>query len=52
MARILDLPDVKERLQTIGFIPVLNTPDEFGVRIKAEMAKWGKVVRDGKLRID
>ena len=33
-------------------IPVLNTPDEFGARIKAEMAKWGKVVRDAKLKIE
>jgi tripartite-type tricarboxylate transporter receptor subunit TctC len=45
-------PEVKTRLETLGFNPVLNTPDEFGVRIKAEMAKWGKVVRDAKLRID
>jgi tripartite-type tricarboxylate transporter receptor subunit TctC len=52
IVRIGNLPEMKERLQTIGFIPVLNTPDEFGIRIKTEMAKWGKVVRDGKLRIE
>jgi tripartite-type tricarboxylate transporter receptor subunit TctC len=52
IVRIGNLPDVNERLQSIGFNPVLNTPDEFGTRIKAEMEKWGKVVRDAKLRIE
>ena len=46
------LPDVKARLEMLGFNPVLNTPEEFNVRIKAEMVKWGKVVRDAGLRIE
>jgi tripartite-type tricarboxylate transporter receptor subunit TctC len=52
IVKIGALPDVKARLNTLGFNPVLNTPDEFGARIKVEMAKWGKVVRDAKLRIE
>ena len=52
IVRIGNLPDMKERLQTIGFIPVLNTPEEFGIRIKIEMTKWGKVVSNAKLRIE
>jgi tripartite-type tricarboxylate transporter receptor subunit TctC len=42
---------VKERLLKLGFEPVANKPDEFGARIKSEIAKWGKVVHDAKLRI-
>jgi tripartite-type tricarboxylate transporter receptor subunit TctC len=45
-------PDVKERLAVLGFKPVANTPDEFSARIKLEIAKWGKVVHDAKLRIE
>ncbi len=45
-------PDVKAKLDTLGFRPIANTPDEFAVRIKSEMEKWGKVVRDAKLRIE
>jgi tripartite-type tricarboxylate transporter receptor subunit TctC len=45
-------PEVKSRLEKLGFNQALNTPAEFGVRIKTEMAKWGKVVRDAKLRIE
>ena len=52
IARIVAQPDVKERLTVLGFKPVANTPDQFGDRIKLEMDKWGKVVRDAKLRIE
>ena len=52
IAKAVAEPDVKERLTTLGFDPVANTPDEFGARIKVEIEKWGKVVRDAKLRIE
>jgi len=52
IAKAVAQPDVKEKLAALGFVPVANTPDEFGKRIKAEMEKWGKVVRDAKLRIE
>lgn len=52
IAKAVSQPDVKERLTALGFKPVANTPDEFGARIRLEMDKWGKVVRDAKLRIE
>src|SRR5215468_10266206 len=52
LAKAVAAPDVKERLQTLGFGPVANTPDEFGRRIASEIAKWGKVVRDANIRAD
>jgi tripartite-type tricarboxylate transporter receptor subunit TctC len=52
IARIVAMPDVNERLQTLGFAPVANTPEEFGQRLRTEMAKWGKVVRDAGIRAD
>ncbi len=52
IAKIVARPDVKERLTLLGFKPVANTPDQFGARIRLEMDKWGKVVRDAKLRIE
>src|SRR3954452_24814302 len=45
-------PDVRERIVALGFKGVGNTPDEFAARIKLEMEKWGKVVRDANLRIE
>jgi tripartite-type tricarboxylate transporter receptor subunit TctC len=52
IAKAVAQPDVRERLTALGFKAIANTPDEFGVRIKAEMEKWGKVVHDAKLRIE
>src|SRR4051812_49599378 len=52
IAKAVAQPDVKEKLATLGFVPVANAPEEFGARIKAEIEKWGKVVRDAKLRIE
>jgi tripartite-type tricarboxylate transporter receptor subunit TctC len=45
-------PEVKEKLATLGFNPVANTPDEWAARIKLEIDKWGKVVRDANLKIE
>jgi tripartite-type tricarboxylate transporter receptor subunit TctC len=52
IVKIGAMPEVRDKLTTLGFIPVLNTPDQFGARIKTEMAKWGKVVQAAKLRIE
>ena len=52
IAKIVAQPDVKERLTVLGFNPVANTPEQYGERIKLEIDKWGKVVRDAKLRIE
>jgi tripartite-type tricarboxylate transporter receptor subunit TctC len=52
IAKAVAQPDLKERLAVLGFKPVANTPDEFATRIKLEMEKWSKVVRDAKLRIE
>jgi tripartite-type tricarboxylate transporter receptor subunit TctC len=52
IVRMVATPEVRQRLEALGFAPVANTPDEFGARIKSEIAKWGKVVRDANIRAD
>jgi tripartite-type tricarboxylate transporter receptor subunit TctC len=52
IAKAVATAEVKERLETLGFAPVANTPDEFGARIRSEIAKWGKVVHDANIRAD
>jgi tripartite-type tricarboxylate transporter receptor subunit TctC len=52
IAKAVSEPDVKANLIKLGFTAIADTPDEFGVRIKAEIEKWGKVVHDAKLRIE
>jgi tripartite-type tricarboxylate transporter receptor subunit TctC len=52
IARIVALPEVKQRLQDLGFDPVANTPAEFGARIKSEMDRWAKVIEDAHIKAD
>jgi tripartite-type tricarboxylate transporter receptor subunit TctC len=52
IVRILALPDVKERLIAQGAEPVGDTPEEFAQFIKAEAAKWGKVIKALNLKIE
>jgi tripartite-type tricarboxylate transporter receptor subunit TctC len=50
--KLIALPDVKEKLDALGFNPVAGTPAEFGARIESESAKWSKVIRDAKIKIE
>jgi tripartite-type tricarboxylate transporter receptor subunit TctC len=52
IAKAVAEPDVTAHLLKLGFVPVANKPEEFGARIKSEIAKWGKVVHDAHLRIE
>ncbi len=52
IVQMVAMPDVRQRLETLGFAPVANAPAEFGERLKTEMAKWGKVVHDANIRAD
>jgi tripartite-type tricarboxylate transporter receptor subunit TctC len=45
-------PDMRERLRALGTDPVGNTPEEFGAFIRAELAKYAKVIRDAKIKVD
>jgi len=49
---ILALPEVKEKLSGLGFDPVGSTPDEFAARIKNEIERWGKVIKDAGIRVE
>ncbi len=45
IARILELPDVKERLSADGAEAVGSTPEAFAMLINSELAKWAVVAR-------
>ena len=44
--------DVKARLAVLGFGAVASLPDEFGDRIKVEIDKWAKVIKDSNIKVD
>ena len=50
--KLVTLPDVNEKLKTLGFVPIANTPEEFAARINVEIPKWAKVVHGASLKIE
>jgi tripartite-type tricarboxylate transporter receptor subunit TctC len=51
VAKVLKMPDIRDRLLRDGIEPIGGTPEEFQAHIKREMQKWGKVVRDAKVTV-
>jgi tripartite-type tricarboxylate transporter receptor subunit TctC len=52
MLKTLKLPDVAKRLQDVSFTTVGDQPEEFADFIKAEVDKWGKIVRELGLKVN
>ena len=50
--RVLNLPEVRERFRTLGVEVIGSSPEQFAQHLKSEIAKWGKVVREAKIRVD
>jgi tripartite-type tricarboxylate transporter receptor subunit TctC len=44
--RVFKLPEVVERLKTLGLDPVLSSPDELAKYQATEIVKWTKVVKE------
>jgi tripartite-type tricarboxylate transporter receptor subunit TctC len=45
-------PEVKKKLDALGFVAVANSPAEFAERIKSEAARWDKVVKAAGIHMD
>jgi tripartite-type tricarboxylate transporter receptor subunit TctC len=40
--RLLKLPEVRERMQTLGLDPAGGTPEAFAAFVRADIARWAK----------
>jgi tripartite-type tricarboxylate transporter receptor subunit TctC len=52
IARIVNLPDIRDRFLALGAEPVGSTPEQFSAFYRKEVAKWAKVVKDSGAQID
>jgi tripartite-type tricarboxylate transporter receptor subunit TctC len=52
IAQVLTLPDIKEALARQGAEVNSAGPDQFAAIIRADLAKWNKVVRDADIKLD
>jgi tripartite-type tricarboxylate transporter receptor subunit TctC len=49
--RILNMPDVRDRLLELGAQPAGNSPEEFAQFVQDEIAKWAKVIRNANVTL-
>ncbi|MEN3353966.1 MAG: hypothetical protein V7640_2124, partial [Betaproteobacteria bacterium] len=49
MAKSLTLPDVRERLANVGLEIIASTPEQMRAFVKADIAKWARVIRDARI---
>ena len=49
--RVLKLPDVAERVASLGAESVGSTPEQFAAHIKTEIAKWAKVIKEAGVEL-
>jgi tripartite-type tricarboxylate transporter receptor subunit TctC len=52
VAKVLALPDMKQRLNALGFDPIGSNGEAFATYIRDEMAKYEKIIKDAKIKLD
>jgi tripartite-type tricarboxylate transporter receptor subunit TctC len=52
VAKVVQMPDVREKIVAQGGEPLSGTPQQVGTYIRAEVGKWGKVVRASGAKVE
>jgi len=50
--RVIQMPEIRERLEALTFEPIGGSAQQFSDYVRAEVVKWGKVVKDTGARAD
>ena len=51
-AKAMNMPEMKQRLQSQGFVVVAGTPQQFSEFVQAEIAKWSKAAQVSGAQVD
>jgi tripartite-type tricarboxylate transporter receptor subunit TctC len=51
IAKVVAMPETQARLETLGFNPLASTPAASMARVREELARWGKVIRDARIEV-
>jgi tripartite-type tricarboxylate transporter receptor subunit TctC len=52
IAKIMQAPDMKQRMTAEGLVAVGSTRERFASHIRMEIAKWAKVIKQSGARVD
>ena len=50
--RVMALPDIKQRVTDLGFDVIASTPEEFAAQVRAEIERWGKVIKAAGIKAE
>ena len=50
IVQVLHRPDVKTRFLDIGVEPIGSSPEQFAAKIRSEIVKWGKIIKEAGIR--
>jgi tripartite-type tricarboxylate transporter receptor subunit TctC len=51
-ARVLNMPEMRKRVEELGAEVVASKPEEFDAFIAAEMQRWGRIIKDANIRLE
>ena len=52
LVRVLNMPEVRQRIEALGMTPSPSTPEAFDKQIRADHALWGKVVKQAGVKAE
>jgi tripartite-type tricarboxylate transporter receptor subunit TctC len=50
--KIAAMPDTVEKMQKVGFEPMKSSPEQFSEFLKAEIARWAKIIKEANISLD
>jgi tripartite-type tricarboxylate transporter receptor subunit TctC len=50
LTEVLKIPEVKARVESLGYVPRGSTPDEYRARFERELAKWAPIIRQAGIQ--
>src|SRR3990172_7465398 len=52
VAKVLAMPDIREKLLSQGMEPFISTPDQFAALIKADLAKFTSIIKTANIKLE
>jgi tripartite-type tricarboxylate transporter receptor subunit TctC len=52
IARVLALPDFRDKLGALGMEPFVSTPDQFAALIKADRTMFGDIIKSANIKVE
>jgi tripartite-type tricarboxylate transporter receptor subunit TctC len=52
LAKVLSMPDIRDKLSSQGMDPFISTPDEFAALMKTDFSKFARIIKTGRIKLE